>query len=98
MDTHKFAKTFCSQCGGEFGPGDAGYSHCDQHDLKTMARLIFEGGSIGVRINGYPNNGDGEFLFDEEEADWGDTKLRIVKVPKSELIALRDFLDKWLAE
>jgi hypothetical protein len=27
----KFDKTYCSQCGGEFGPGDSGYSHCDQH-------------------------------------------------------------------
>lgn len=28
----KFAKTFCSQCGGEFGPGDSGYSHCIDHE------------------------------------------------------------------
>lgn len=27
----KFASTHCSQCGGEFGPGDHGYSHCDDH-------------------------------------------------------------------
>ncbi len=27
----KFDRTFCSQCGGEFGPGDEGFSHCDQH-------------------------------------------------------------------
>lgn len=27
----KFAKTYCSQCGGEFGPGDHGYSHCTDH-------------------------------------------------------------------
>lgn len=27
----KFKKVFCSQCGGEFGPRDSGYSHCDQH-------------------------------------------------------------------
>lgn len=28
----KFKETFCSQCGGAFGPGDGGFSHCDQHD------------------------------------------------------------------
>ena len=28
----KFDKTYCSQCGGEFGPGDSGFSHCDQHE------------------------------------------------------------------
>lgn len=27
----KFQETFCSQCGGAFGPGDSGFSHCDQH-------------------------------------------------------------------
>ncbi len=27
----KFQKTFCSQCGGEFGPGESGYSHCQDH-------------------------------------------------------------------
>jgi len=27
----RFAVTYCSQCGGEFGPGDAGYSHCRDH-------------------------------------------------------------------
>jgi len=27
----RFAKTYCSQCGGEFGPGNSGYSHCEDH-------------------------------------------------------------------
>jgi hypothetical protein len=27
----KFDKTYCSQCGGEFGPRDSGYSHCKDH-------------------------------------------------------------------
>lgn len=27
----KFKETFCSQCGCTFGPGDRGFSHCDQH-------------------------------------------------------------------
>lgn len=27
----KFEQTFCSSCGEAFGPGDSGYSHCDQH-------------------------------------------------------------------
>jgi hypothetical protein len=32
----KFEKTFCSQCGGEFGPGDHGFSHCSTH--RTLAK------------------------------------------------------------
>ncbi len=27
----KFEKTSCSQCGEEFGPGDHGFSHCENH-------------------------------------------------------------------
>jgi hypothetical protein len=27
----RFADTGCSQCGGSFGPGDHGYSHCKDH-------------------------------------------------------------------
>ena len=31
----KFEKTYCSQCGGEFGPGDSGYSHCKDHRARA---------------------------------------------------------------
>lgn len=31
----KFEKTYCSQCGGEFGPGDSGYSHCKDHGARA---------------------------------------------------------------
>lgn len=27
----RFSVTYCSQCGGEFGPGDQGFSHCSDH-------------------------------------------------------------------
>lgn len=32
----KFMKTFCSHCGGEFGPGNHGFSRCEDH--KTLRR------------------------------------------------------------
>jgi hypothetical protein len=35
--TPRFAETFCSQCGGEFGPGDSGYSHCSDHRTAVSA-------------------------------------------------------------
>lgn len=39
----KFEKTFCSHCGGKFGPGESGYSHCDQHwDVPTLHSRIEE--------------------------------------------------------
>ena len=31
MRKYKFEKTTCSQCGRSFGPGDSGYSHCEDH-------------------------------------------------------------------
>lgn len=42
----RFPKTFCSQCGGEFGPGDSGFSHCQDHahlgSGKKIRDHIFE--------------------------------------------------------
>lgn len=34
----KFSETFCSQCGAAFGPGNYGFSHCDQHE--TAQRVV----------------------------------------------------------
>lgn len=36
----KFKKVFCSQCGGEFGPRDSGYSECKDH-AETNATIDF---------------------------------------------------------
>lgn len=33
----RFDKTYCSQCGGEFGPGDSGFSHCQDHPPYAKA-------------------------------------------------------------
>lgn len=61
----RFDETFCSQCGGAFGPGDNGYSHCDQHagltDLDkvspTVERVMkaFESGLARRRAYGPPS-------------------------------------------
>lgn len=32
----RFRAVFCSQCGGEFGPGDHGYSHCRDHQRPPL--------------------------------------------------------------
>lgn len=31
----KFPKTFCSACGREFGPGNHGFSHCEDHSQAS---------------------------------------------------------------
>ena len=30
-EEYKFQKTYCSQCGSEFGKGNEGFSHCNDH-------------------------------------------------------------------
>jgi hypothetical protein len=35
----KFAITYCSQCGQQFGPGDSGYSHCTDHQPKEQTMI-----------------------------------------------------------
>ena len=44
---HRFERTYCSQCGGKFGPGNSGFSHCTDHspigctdDRERMRALI----------------------------------------------------------
>lgn len=37
IPTYKFLNVVCSQCGGEFGPGNHGFSHCENH--KHLPRL-----------------------------------------------------------
>lgn len=55
----KFNETFCSQCGGSFGPGDAGFSHCDQHlevqdrDSPTVKRVMAQFESALARRRAY---------------------------------------------
>jgi hypothetical protein len=34
----KFEKTYCSQCGGEFGPSDSGFSHCSTHAMLSRIK------------------------------------------------------------
>lgn len=48
----RFDKTYCSQCGGEFGPGDQGYSHCEDHDPPPCETCGGEG-TIDERLGGY---------------------------------------------
>ena len=31
----KFPVTWCSRCGQEFGPGDHGFSHCENHGERS---------------------------------------------------------------
>jgi hypothetical protein len=54
MTTPKFDKTFCSQCGQEFGPGDHGFSHCSDHQGK----IIGQGGPLSALQETAPSAGE----------------------------------------
>ena len=35
----KYNKVYCSQCGGEFGPRNSGYSHCSDHIKEQKQKM-----------------------------------------------------------
>lgn len=37
LQEREFSRVYCSQCGGEFGPGNSGYSHCADHQGARRA-------------------------------------------------------------
>lgn len=36
VTARRFAIVHCSQCGEDFGPRDAGYSHCGDHEADAL--------------------------------------------------------------
>jgi hypothetical protein len=84
----KFAKTFCSQCGQEFGPGDHGFSHCSDHQGKIM----YSDGTMSSKTpNAVEGNGEQDqlppmprFVSDEHDARYE------FSVPRTTYEDLRD--------
>lgn len=68
--------------------------------LKTAVVLSFEGGLLTINLAGYgEQNGSGRLSFKEEDLDWGhgeDMDWRSIRLPKSELEELRNFLNERL--
>jgi hypothetical protein len=67
-------------------------------ELKVQPVLIFDGGKLSIKRSGYPNNGDGVLLFNDDEMKWdhghdSEHIFRFVSIAKSELLAIRDFLN-----
>lgn len=58
----------------------------------------FVDGKLTILGEGYAGKGDGYFAFDEDVTDWQPYDDRsgyylVAKIPQSELLALRDFLN-----
>lgn len=67
--------------------------------LKRGQVLVFEGGTLTVNESGYGNrDGAGCLSFREDDLEWdadpASAATRYVNLPKSEIIAIRDFLNK----
>lgn len=78
--------------GEDHGP----YFVADSAPLKRCAVLSFEGGLIEVNLEGYgERDGAGRVSFKEDDLDYGhgeDRGWRYMRLPKSELEEIRDFL------
>lgn len=67
---------------------------------KRQASLSFDGGTLTIRLSGYgEENGSGWFTFDEDDVEWQPHDERsgsylVAKAARSEMIALRDWLDE----
>ena len=68
---------------------------------KVQPVLSFKGGTLSVKRSGYAwRDGEGTFEFVDAllayEFDGSETATRTLTVPRSELIALRDFLVEYV--
>ena len=48
----KFASVSCSQCGQDFGPGDHGFSHCENHTNETHNAEVSGAGTASAGLPG----------------------------------------------
>jgi hypothetical protein len=74
-----------------------------RYPTKRQAQLSFEGGALIVMVEGHPGPGSGHFAFTDDElepvreyTEDGVWDGFLAKLPASELMAIRDFLNKWL--
>lgn len=52
-------ETSCSQCGGSFGPGTHGFSHCADHTLAPVeTQLLKEGRLRTIKLHREAMDGD----------------------------------------
>ena len=72
--------------------------HTTAEPWKNNPTLIFDGGTISIRLSGYgDSNGDGFFTFDEDDAEQHPHSDKVgsyftVKIAKSEMLEIRNWL------
>lgn len=66
-------------------------------ELKRGEVLVFDDGQLRIKVSGYGReDGWGEFSFHERQIEYDPDGFAVIDVPGSELIALRDFLNRVL--
>lgn len=63
--------------------------------MKITRTMSFEGGAISVKLSGYApaEVGSGFLTFRDDDLDYEEDNYRQARIAKSELIAIRDFLN-----
>jgi hypothetical protein len=88
----RFPSTYCSQCGGKFGPGNEGFSHCSDHQPQEASRAAFE--AWVTPILGGPPTPDGGESYAVHELRWAWMAWQAATQARdAEVKALRDALE-----
>jgi hypothetical protein len=69
--------------------------------MKKCHTFAFVGGAITVNGEGHPETGSGQLAFDDDDLQFEpyedrDGVSRFIDLPRSELIGIRDFLNRLL--
>ena len=85
----KFTKTYCSQCGAEFGAGDEGFSSCKDHALTTEPQQERRRKALAEPDQWKPYLKDGETPFERFVRDRADTDA-LLELYKKAIAAAQD--------
>ena len=85
----KFTKTYCSQCGAEFGAGDEGFSSCKDHALTTEPQQERRRKALAEPDQWKPYLKDGETPFERFVRDRADTDA-LLELYKKAIAAPQD--------
>ncbi len=67
--------------------------------IKRAPTLVFEGGQLGILAEGFGDkNGSGRLVIKESDLEFDQDGYCTLPLPRSELIAIRDHINKSLRD